>query len=232
MARGLGVLHIDVVGERLAFLQIANDELLDGERVTAAVGAHDVECGLVNAKLLDGSGWAAKVRAASGGKVPVVGGASQCWDDDVEAGDVNQAHALAQHQQVEPGSLKHNAARSAQRGKAGGGLANERDISGHEAGVGKIDAVVMPDFYFAGEDLLEHGLDFSVPVRPIRGDEDNDCCHQDGDGRGNTAGSHTYFASPEPGFVRRLGSSGRDGSRCRAFHEMEIPAKTIFGASR
>jgi hypothetical protein len=34
--------------------------------------------------------------------------------------------------------------------------------------------MVVPDLNVAGEDLLEHGLNFSISVWPIGRDEDND----------------------------------------------------------
>ena len=123
MARRLGVLHIHHVGERVALLQIADGEQPDREGVAAAVGTQDVEDGFVNAKLLYDSGWAAEVRAASGGKVLVIRGASQCRYDDVQSRDVYQTHALAKEQQIEPGALNSQAAHGSQRGKIGRGVA-------------------------------------------------------------------------------------------------------------
>src|ERR1035438_1256250 len=108
MTRRLGVLHIHRVGERLALLQIADGEQPDREGVAAAVGTQDVEDGFVNAKLLYDSGWAAEVRAASGGKVLVIRGASQCRYDDVQSRDVYQTHALAKEQQIDRKSTRLN----------------------------------------------------------------------------------------------------------------------------
>src|ERR1700733_13308379 len=95
MPRRLGVLHIHRVRERLVFLKIADDQLPDGEGIAAAIGTHDVEGGLVYAKLLYESGWAPEVRAASGWKILVIRGASQRRYDNVQPRDVYQAHALA-----------------------------------------------------------------------------------------------------------------------------------------
>ena len=134
----------------MALLHIAEVEFLYGERVAAAVDAHDVECGDMNAELLDGGGWSAEVRAAAGGKVFVIVGAAHGRDDDVQARAVDKAHASAQHEQVKPVALNSNAARSSERGKVGRGIARERDVRGHEAGVGKVNAMVVADFDVAG----------------------------------------------------------------------------------
>lgn len=87
--------------------------------------------------------------------------------------------------------------------------------------------MVVSDFYVTGEDFLEHGLDFSVAVGPIRGDEDDECCQQDGDGRGYATVPDCYFAGPEAWIMLRVGRGGWDGPRCGAFHEM-VPGNAIF----
>jgi len=78
--------------------------------------------------------------------------------------------------------------------------------------------MVVSDFYVTGEDFLEHGLDFSVPVGPVGGDEDGQRCKHEGDGCGYAAVPDCNFAGPEAWYVARVGRRMREGPRCSGFH--------------
>jgi len=149
-----GILHIDGVRDRLALLEIADDELPDREGIAAAIGTHDVEGSFVNVQLFDHGGWPAEVCTAAGWKILVIGAASNCRQNDMKARNVDQTHSLAKEYQVEPGALNHEMIYSPKRGKVRRGVSPQGEACGDESRSRKVDTVIMINFDLAREDSL------------------------------------------------------------------------------
>jgi hypothetical protein len=88
-------------------LEIPDEELMDRKAVPIAVGAHDVEDGVMNIELLDNSGWAAEVRTASRWEILPQSAAPLCGQDNVESSDFHKAHAIAKEKKVGPTALHY-----------------------------------------------------------------------------------------------------------------------------
>ena len=122
---------------------------------------------------LDHGLWTFEVGGAAGREVSVIFFAADRRYNDVQAGDIDQLNALAQHDEVRPCALDDHRVHVAQGRQIWRRLSAHGDSGRDESGLRKVYAVITSERYVACQHILKHRCDLAVAVGPVGTDEDS-----------------------------------------------------------